>query len=187
MLRGLVCCGVFAGCLVAGSKTLLAQEVIHALTGTVSVIDSKAKTFTVFQDNGTQGEFKYASKTPGSFDKRVAAGTTTADAFNTQGAYAIVFYFENSDGRTGVALKSLGAGPFTSTQGTVEKCDRGHFISVRDGEGTLQTFRIHGGTVAETNFGVVDGSKFSAEKGDRVRVVSAIVEGTPTALFVRDI
>jgi hypothetical protein len=186
MFKVLAYWGAFVGCLVAGSTAMSAQEVIHALTGTVSSIDSKAKTFTVFQDSGTQGEFKYVSKAPGSFDKRIAADTTAADAF-TQGAYAIVFYFESADGRTGVALKSLGAGPFTSMTGSVEKCDKGHFISVRDETGTMQTFRINGGTVAETNYGVVGGAKFSAEKGDHVRVVSGIVDGTPTALFVRDL
>ena len=187
MMRALVSICVFAGCLVSVSVSLAAQEVIHALTGTVSSINSD-KTITVFQDNGSKGVFEdmTSSKAHIAFDKRIKAETTAADAFKTKGAYAIVFYYGEADDRTVVALKSLGPGPFKSTVGTIGKFDRAHSISVVDNSGTAQTFKISAATVAETDVGAVEGLKFQAQKGDHVRVVSAVVDGSPTALFVRD-
>jgi hypothetical protein len=160
---------------------------IHALTGTVSAIDSQSGSITVLQDDHSTAVFPKLSKTPSSFDKRIAAQTTAAEAFDKSGAYAIVFYVGDGDSRKVVALKSLGDGPFSSTTGTVEKFDRAHFITVRDDAGALITLRIGPGTVAETNFGAVDGQKFQAGKGDHVRIVSGNVDGAPTALFVRDL
>jgi hypothetical protein len=188
MLRVLARVCAFAGCLGWLVVPLTAQEVVHALTGTVSLISNASKTITVFQDNGSQGVFQELSnprKTPIEFDKKIAAGTTAANVFDKQGAYAIVFYVENADGRTVVALKSLGPGPFTSAVGTVEKFDRGHFITVKDNTGAAQTFKINAGTVVEGDLGVEEGMKFQAQTGDHVRVVGTTEGGSQTALFVR--
>lgn len=181
---------VIAGCLVSLPVTLSAQEVIHALTGTVSSINSAAHTITVFQDTGSKGVFQDLAnpKTPLAFDKRVAAETTAANSFEKQGAYAIIFYYGENDDRTVVALKSLGAGPFASTTGTVTRMDsHAHTISVRDQAGAEHTFRIDNQTVAEGGTGAIPGLKFDAHEGDHVRVVSSTESGAPVALFLRDI
>jgi hypothetical protein len=163
--------------------------VIHALTGTVTAINGSAKVITVLQDNGKTSEFngKSSSKSRIALDKSIAEGTITADAFKEQGAYVIVFYCGSTEDKTVVALKNLGAGPFTSTEGTVAKFEaHSHSLSVQDTTGAVQTFKLTSDTVAEGNFGALDGMKLQAQKGDRVRVVAATVNGTPTALFVRD-
>lgn len=191
MLKAPLYACVCIGCLASFTVPCPAQEVIHALTGTVASINSTAGTVTILQDNnGSMGEFqeKLSPKTHAVLDKRIAADTISADAFKNQGAYVIVFYFGGLTGdRTAVALKNLGAGPFTSAAGTVEKFDgHAHELSVKDASGTVQTFKINAGTVAETNFGAVEGTRFSAHPGDQVRVVAANVDGAETALFVRD-
>lgn len=189
MLGKILWACLVAGCLGSSSVALSAQEVIHALTGTVSSIDVTAKTITLFQDSGSTAIFKdmTAGKTPISFDKKIRAETTSADDFQKKGAYAIVFYYGADDPKTAVAVRSLGAGPFTSTVGTVTEFSRGgHSISVRDNTGAVQTFKIDADTVAEGMYGVVDGYKFQADKNDHVRVVATIKDGTATALFVRD-
>jgi hypothetical protein len=82
-------------------------------------------------------------------------------------------------------LKNLGSGPFMSAVGTVTRFDgRARTISVEDKSGAVQTFKINGQTVAESEMGVVEGGKFQAQKGDRVRVVATTVDGSPTALFL---
>jgi hypothetical protein len=183
-----VCAGFFFACLGSAAVSAPAQEVVHALTGTVSTINSVSKTITVFKDNGSQGVFEDAnSKTRYSFDKKIAAESTAADAFNQQGAYVIVFYVGEIESPSVVALKSLGKGPFKSTEGTVEKFDgKGHSIAITDKSGAVQTFRIDPQTVAEGDLGVEEGFKFHAQKGDQVRVVSSSENGAATALFVRD-
>jgi hypothetical protein len=187
MLKALVSTCLIAGCLAIFSIPSSAQEIIHALTGTVSSIDNAGKTITVFQDNGSQSVFQEMPnpKTPIAWDKKIAAETTAAHSFDKQGAYVIVFYFGND---TVVALKSLGSGPFTSADGTVTSFDaHAHSFTVQDKSGTAQTFKIADQTVAESNMGAVDGLKFHAGKGDHVRIVASTVDGAPTALFIRDL
>lgn len=180
---------VFAGCLGVLAVAAPAQQVVHALTGTVSSIDNLSKTLIVFQDNGAQGEFKDMTneKSHLAFDKKIAIETTPADDFKKKGAYVIIFYYGDSDDRTAVALKNLGAGPFTSAEGTLVKFDgKGHSISVKDNAGAVQTFKITDQTVAEGYMGVVEGVKFPAQKGDQVRIVASSESGTQTALFMRE-
>jgi hypothetical protein len=179
---------VLAVCLELLSVSAAAQEVVHALTGTVVAVDKDAKTITVLQDNGFRTEFKEMAnaKTPIVFDKKVAAETMAANAFEESGAYAIVFYYGDGADQTVVALKSLGPGPFTATVGTVQKFEgRTHSILVEDEAGKVQTIQINSATVAETDSGVVEGMKFQARRGDQIRVVSTDLSGTLTALFVR--
>lgn len=174
---------LFAGCLVL-SPLAPAQEVIHALTGTISAINPAAKTITVFQDNGSRAVFDdmVNHKTAIAFDKRIAAETTAATAFDKQGAYAIIFYYGDEDDRTAVAVKGLGAGPFTAVTGSVTRYDaHTHTIAVQDEKGE-HTFHIDASTIAEGGMGVEAGLKFSAQRGDRVRIVS---DGSDTALFLR--
>jgi hypothetical protein len=189
MLRVLARTCLFLGCLVSVSVPVAAQEVIHALTGTVSSIDDGTKTITVLEDIGSKGVFEVMSnpKTRIEFDKKIEAETTAAEAFKKSGAYVIVFYFGDINKPMVAALKSLGTGPFSSLVGKVEKFEsREHAISVEDSSGKVQTFKIDANTVAETNFGVEEGLKFHAQAGDQVRVVSATVDGSPTAMFLRE-
>ncbi len=190
MLKALWCCFVFAGCLGSLTVAATAQEVVHALTGTVSSVDGLSKTLTVFQDNGSEGQFKdmTSAKTRVVIDKKIALDTSSIDAIKKKGAYVIVFYYGDNDDRTAVALKNLGAGPFTSTEGTVTKFEaKQHSITLQDQSGAMQTFKIADNTVAEGYMGVVDGYKFQASKGDHVRVVGTTENGAVTALFMREL
>jgi hypothetical protein len=165
------------------------QEVVHALTGTVSSIDAAGKTITLYQDNGSSGVFKEgANGRKVSLDKRILVDSTSADDFKKQGDYVIVLYFGDGDNRTAVALRSLGAGPFTAVTGTVAKFQgKEREITITDPKGATQTFRIDASTVAESGMGVEDGLKFSVQKGDQVRIVGTTKDGSLTALFVRQL
>jgi len=161
--------------------------VVHALTGTVSSINKASQTVAVLQDVGGDSVFQNPSNSKArvAFDKKIEAGTIAADAFKEDGAYVIVFYYGGSDSRTVVAFKNLGKGPFSSTVGTVKKYDKAHLLTVQDESGALQTFKLGTDTVAESYAGAVDGSKFQVSGGDKVRIVSGVVDGNPTALFIR--
>ncbi len=179
---------LLAGCIVFLPVTLSSQQVIHALTGTISTINASDKTITVFQDTGAQAVFDEMvnHKTAIAFDKKIAAETTAATAFDKQGAYAIIFYYGDGDDRTVVAVKNLGAGPFSSTTGAVSKMDsHAHTITVKDQAGAEHTYRIDAESVAEGYAGAVPGLKFQAQTGDQVRVVSSGQGGEQVALFLR--
>jgi hypothetical protein len=178
------------GCsLVCLPPQLLAQEIVHALCGTVSSINPADKTITLFQDTGSPATFNVmnSSRTRIAFDKKVAAEVTAAKEFQKKGAYVILFYFGTQENRTAVAVKSLGAGPFSSTSGEVTDWN-GHSntLSVRGKDGAVYSYKIGPKTVVETYMGVVNGEKVDLDKGDRVRLVSSSEDGTPTALFIRE-
>jgi len=187
MGRALVKVCLLAGCVVSVTVSMAAQQVVHALTGTVSSINKAGETVAVLQDVGGDGVFQNPSnpKTRVSLDKKIEPGTIAADAFKDNGAYVIVFYYGGTDNRTAVAFKNLGSGPFSSTVGRVKKLERGRSIAVQEDSGTVQTFKINNDTIAESYIGAVDGTRFQVQSGDRVRVVSAVVDGSPTALFLR--
>ena len=168
---------------------LAAQEIVHALCGTVSSINPAAKTITLFQDTGSPATFK-VMPTGGkriAFDKKIADGLTAAKEFQKQGAYVILFYYGVNENQTAVALKNMGAGPFASTTGEVTEWN-GHDrkLTVRDKDGATHSFTVAVQTAAETYMGVVDGTKFEPEKGNSVRVVSLRTGDSPTALFIRE-
>jgi rhodanese-related sulfurtransferase len=187
MLKTLVCSIAVSGCLGFTASQAMAQQVVHALTGTVSSINSASKTISVFQDNGTQGDFSDGtdSKARLSIDKRVTFDSTSGDAFKKTGAYVVVLYYGGDSDRTAVALKNLGSGPFTSVTGTVVKFDSKKTIQVLDSSGETQNFKIAQDTIGEGYMGAVDGYKLQAQKGDKVRIVGSKEDGGLTALFVR--
>ena len=176
-------------CICLTSLTAGSQEVIHAMTGTVDSIDGAHKTFTLFRDNGTRVAFTDVTnpKVRIATDRRIYSDVTPASAFNTKGAYVIVFYFGGGDTRTAVAVEVLGKGPFTSTAGTVSGINgTTREVSVKDKSGSVARYKINSRTIAESDFGAVDGLKLHIQKGDHVRIVGASSSTPPTALFVND-
>jgi hypothetical protein len=188
-MKQLLCVCIFVGSLLLPARNVVAQEIVHALSGTVSSINPADSTITVFLDSGSRATFKVMSspKTRIAFDQKIADQVTAAKEFQKQGSYVIVFYFGTQENRTAVALKTLGTGPFSSTTGEVTQWDsHNHELTVRDGAGASHSFKIDAQTVAETYLGAVDGTKFDADKGEQVRLVSSLKSGKPTVLFIRE-
>ena len=187
MLRLALSAGIVVGYLSLTAASATGQEVIHALTGTVSSIDPAAKTITVYTDNQSKGVFKDLTNQQKDvrFDKKVRAVATSADAFNKKGAYVIVYYFGDGTVRTTVGLRNLGAGPFTRSSGTVAKFDsKEHSISIKEQSGVVDSFKVTSDTVAETDTGVTEGLKYHPEKGDQVQVIATGANGTAIAQFI---
>jgi hypothetical protein len=178
---------VFSLCLGLLAATGSAQEIVHALTGTVKSIGPSDKSLVIFQDNGSQKTFKGSgdAKIRAALQKKIGDEAISADELKKEGAYVIVFYYGGGDEPTAVALKDLGRGPFTATSGTVTKFDsRKRSVTVQDETGTVHTFKISGDTVVEGAMGIVNGPKFSPEKGDRLRVVATKADVEDIALFL---
>jgi hypothetical protein len=187
MLRHISRISLLIACLSFASVFATAQQVVHALVGTVDVINASAKTIIVTTDDGTRGSFDDLtdSKAHISIDKALRADTTPALSFTTKDTSAIVLFYGDGADRTAVALRNIGAGPFTKSAGTVVTfSSKDHSFSVKDNAGNLEVFKLTPETVAETRSGAVDGKKFEPGKGDQVRVTSSLLNGSPTALFV---
>lgn len=185
--------GCFKVCLFTGYFFLVtmaanAQEVVHALCGTVRSIDSTTKAITVGTDSGAPALFKELTKPDVrlDFDKRIRAEATAPDTFTKNGDHVIIFYFGSGDAQTAVALRDLGAGPFEEIGGTVVKFDkRERVLTLRNNSGTEESFHLELKTVAETPYGATQGLELDAKSGDEVQVTGASVNGGKTALFIR--
>jgi hypothetical protein len=120
-------------CLLVGYLSLCtfiatAQEVVHALTGTVTSMNP-GKTIQVDTDDGAELDFKDLTKSniPLEFDKDLRAQATSADRFNTKGTHVIVYYFGEGELRTAVALQGL---PQGQSKGLLEPWSSSTNISV---------------------------------------------------------
>ena len=72
MLRALIKLFALSGCIVSLSVSMTAQQVVHALTGTVSSINKASQTIAALQDGGGDSVFQSpsGSKTRVAFDKQ---------------------------------------------------------------------------------------------------------------------
>jgi len=187
MLKSLFKISMLVGCFSLASRVATAQEIVHALSGTISSIDAGEKTITIATDDGSDGTFHLMADphTPLKFDRSIRNEATAAGDFKTQGAHVVVYYFGAGGGRTVVALKDLGAGPFTATSGTVVKFDKKeHSLTVKDQTGANQSFNVTSSTIAETDEGATEGLRFDPRKGEKVIVAAAQANGSPTAVFI---
>ena len=178
---------LLAGCLLLASHALLAQEVVHALTGTVDTIDPANKTFTITADDGSGSTFDQLTSAHKSawLEKALRNGAVAAAGFNQTGTHVIVYFLGWGEPRTAIAFQTLGAGPLTKSTGTVVKFYKGdHTLSIKELSGTIDSFKVASDTVAETGTGAVEGLKFDPSKGQRVRVTATQINGSEKALFI---
>jgi len=167
MSRGIRNTFILAGCFLSACGFAVAQEVVHALSGTVSSVNWAAKTITIITDDGSEGTFKAMTspKTLVEFDKSLRADATAADAFNKKEARAILYYFGYGNERTAVALHDLGPGPFTKSSGTVVKFDKGErSLSIKNQAWAVESFKFTRSTVADTGSGATEGLKFDPRR-----------------------
>lgn len=165
-----------------------AQEVVHAVSGVVTSIDPAKKTIEINTVDGSQDFFKDLadSGTLLGFDKAIRESSTPTDEFTSVGANVIVFYFGEGLQQTAVALRDLGTGPLQRDTGTIAGFNRhDHLLTIKDSTGNSLSFRVGPQTVIESAFGALVGSRFSAEKGEQVRVTAGLANGQEDALFIR--
>jgi len=165
---------------------LHAQQVVHALVGTVTHIDPSAKTITVTTADGSQTVFKDLTnkKADLSFSKELREQATAADTFAKSGSKAIVFYCGDGNAQTAVALEALEQGTLSKTSGVVVKMDRHkHLLTIQSGT-AITPFEITPKTVADTSMGVTEAIKFDPQEGEQVQVTAVSSNGSKTAVFI---
>jgi hypothetical protein len=185
--------GILQVCLLAGTLSFAgphagAQQIVHALVGTVTAVYPEGKTIQIATDDGSQGRFDILTRKDVQIDfsKNIRALTTPADSFTKANCQVVVFYFGDESMRTTVAVEDLGQGPLVKSVGTVVKLDKkAHILTIKNDSGEEQAFLIDAKTVADAMSGVVEGQKFSPDKGEKVRITAAMENGTQTALFIR--
>jgi hypothetical protein len=178
---------LLATCFSLAPSIAIAQQRVHALSGTLRTIYPKIQMTEIDTDDGSSGHFQWLKKSDGAidFDKNVSADAITADKFTTKDTHVIVFYCGEDVVRTIVALRDLGVGPFANSTGTVVKLDRHeHLLTIKNSKGGEESFHIDPKTVADTEFGVATNYKFDLSKGTQVRVLATQANGSQTALLI---
>jgi phosphotransferase system IIA component len=165
-----------------------AQQIVHGLTGKVTAIYPASKTIHIDTDDGSPVVYDILTQNNVvlNFEKSVKAMTVPASTFTKADCNVVVFYYGDDNARTVVAVEDLGPGPLINNLGTVVKVDKkAHLLTIKSDSGEEATFHIDAKTLADSSYGVMEGQKFSADKGARVRVTATMENGAPTALFIR--
>lgn len=180
-----------ACCTLTGAAS--AQQIVHALSGSLVKIDGQNKTLEINTNDGSEGAFTFSSSSTidVDFDRDVKAHAAPIASFqkpaDAPAEQVVVFFYGNGSERTAVAMQDLGSGPMDIVDGTVTKFDRHQrTLTLKTSAGKNQTFQLDPKAVADTMNGAVPGIRFSPDKGDNVRVVASKGAGNETALFVRD-
>jgi hypothetical protein len=179
------CCIVFAISFcpaIAG-----AQWIIHAMGGTIKSVSGSAGTLSFNSDDGTPGEFQLpqSAKLNIFFDKEVRAETAAPDKAVASDSQVILFFFGDGIVRTAVAVQSVGSGPFQKVTGTVVRFDKHDRVLTIKTDTGQRTFMVSDKTVVDTPDGVIPGRKFSAERGDHLRLLAQPKDGQEQILLVR--
>ena len=114
------------------------------------------------------------------FQSDQPAGETRTERVkvSSTGVHAIVYFVGQGNDRIAVALRPLGDGALKSSTGIVVKLSRkDHLLTIKNSDGAEETYRLDPKTVADTENGVVTGSKYNLPKGDSAHVTAAPTDG----------
>lgn len=148
-----------------------AQEVRHALVGTVKTIDHAAKTVAIKTADGTVETVKWTDKT---MVLGVKKTTKAIDFAGRKGTHVIVHYSVEGSKKTAKAMEFLGKETPKAVEGTIKTVSKGsRTVIVKTADGTEKTFDISEHAVVESGEGIVDAGKFVGEetaKGAKISV-----------------
>lgn len=162
----------------------------HAVAGTVTKVDSKAKTIVVKTADGAEEAFKFtghtamhAAKGGGKLAKKGAVDTYLA---GKEGTHVVVHYSGEGAEKTATAVDDFGKDAFKTGKGTVTKADKaGRTVTVKTEGGAEETYRVAKDASVDTEHGVVKGSEYAAKKGEKVTVHYTEEAGSKVAHFIK--
>jgi hypothetical protein len=170
--------------LLLGAFSLVAQDVVSAVHGTITKLDSAAKTGVVKTKDGTEHTIKFVDKTTVHGVDATAAGSKDAFHGLTEGTEVVAHYTTKGTEKTAVEVDKVGKDGIHEVDGTVTHIDRGaKTIAVKTADGTEQTFRLTDHAVADAGKDVAKGT----EKSAKVTVYYTEVAGKKTAHFFEKI
>ena len=173
----------------AGCTVSFGQEIIHAVTGVVTNVDTSTHTITLKENDGTQLVIRdeAANHPYYDFDRTLRSEATDSTAFDKQGDRVILYYFGEGLQQRAVAVKDLGPAALKTSSGKVTHWDHHHhLITIKATDGSQQTFQLDEKTAVETPMGVVDGDKFGPHTGDQVLIKCLDKSGNNEALFLNE-
>jgi hypothetical protein len=172
--------GVIALALFA-SLHLNAQDVVHAVDGTVKKLDAGTKTVVVETKDGTEHTFHYGDDVVVHGATDTKKGAVDAAHGVTEGSKVAVHYTVVGGKETAHEVDKIGDDGLKTTDGTVTHIDRGtKTIAVKTADGTEQTFHMTERATKDTGKDIGEG----ADKSAKVTVYYTEKAGTKTAHFI---
>ena len=170
--------------LLLGSFSLAAQDVVSAVHGTITKLDSASKTAIVKSKDGTEDAIKFVDQT--TVHGAEATATGAKDAFHglTEGSEVVAHYTAKGTEKTAVEVDKVGKDGIKSVDGTITHIDRGaKTIAVKAADGTEETFRLSDHAATDAGKDIAKGS----EKSAKVTVYYTEKAGKKTAHFFEKI
>ena len=166
--------------LAAFAALCAAQDVVSAVKGTVTKVDSGAKTIAVKTEDGTEHTVHFVDRTVvhGAED----TGKASKDAYHglKKGSKVVVHYRARGTEETAEEVDHIGKGGLKVAEGTVTHIDRGaKTIGVKTAHGGEETYRLADHASVDAGKGIAEG----AEKTGKVTVYYTEEAGRKVAHF----
>jgi hypothetical protein len=163
------------------SLSFAAEDVVHALEGTVQKVDAATKTVVVKAADGTVHTFHYLGDVTVHGVKDASRGTVDGVK---EGSQVAVHYTVTGSKETAHEFDNVGEDGLKETEGTVTHVDRGaKTIAVKTADGSEQTFHFTDRAAKDTGEDIGKGT----EKSTKVTVYYTEKAGVKTAHFVKQI
>jgi arginine repressor len=157
-----------------------AEDVVHAVDGTVQKVDSATKTVVVKTADGTEHTFHYVGDVTVHGAKDATRGTVNGVK---EGSKVAVHYTVEGTKETAHEFDNIGDDGLKATEGTVTHIDRGaKTIAVKTSDGSVQTFHFTEHAAKDTGEDIGKGT----EKTAKVTVYYTERAGVKTAHFVKE-
>lgn len=148
---------VFALLAISAAMSFAADDVVSAVHGTVTKVDSGAKTVAVKTADGTVQTFHYTGKV-------VVHGTQGGIKDVSEGSDIVAHYTVKGTDKTAVEFDKLGKDGLKETDGTISTIDRGSkTIAVKTADGTVQTFKLADHATQDAGKDIAKGAEKSAK------------------------
>jgi hypothetical protein len=165
-----------------------AQDVVSAVHGTITKLDSASKTMVVKAKDGTEHTIKFVDKTTVHGVKAGAHETKMGgkDAFHglQEGTEVVAHYSEKGADKTGVEVDKVGKDGIKAVDGTITGIDRaGKTMAVKTADGIEHTFKLSDRAAKDAGKDIGKGT----EKTAHVTVYYTEEAGKKTAHFFEKI
>jgi hypothetical protein len=178
----------FLALLLVSAFAWAADDVVSAVHGTITKLDSATKTMVVKTKDGTEHTVKFVGKTT-VHGVKAGANDTAMGAKDTfhglkEGTEVVAHYTEKGADKTAVEVDDVGKDGLKSVDGTVTHIDRAaKTVAVKTADGTEETFKLSGHATADAGKDIAKGT----EKSAKVTVYYTEEAGKKTAHFFEKI
>jgi hypothetical protein len=140
-----------------------AQDVVHALVGTIEKLDAVGKTIAVKTADGTVHTLHFVGRTTVHGAQAVATGSKDAFHGLTKGSDVVVHYTTKGAEDTAEEVDHVGKDGLKVSEGTISHIDRGaKTIAIKSADGTEETFRLTGHAAKDAGTDIAEGTEKTA-------------------------